>query len=130
MILNKRARFAACSSRMRNTTLLASGLAIVLIGGQVQAAGDSARFSSWQALNSSGTASLRQLVRTEGAAKPKIDEARASEIALKKIPGEVTGVTIEKKRGKEVFVVEIMAKTGKEIDVFVDMNNGKILGTD
>ena len=129
-MINKRARFDACSLRMRDPMLMATGLVFILLGGEVQAAGESARFSTWPALTLSSAAKLRQSERTEDTAKPKIDEARASEIALKKVPGEVTGVSIEKKRGKDVYVVEIMAKTGKETDVFVDMNNGKVLGTD
>ena len=60
----------------------------------------------------------------------KITEEQAREIALKVMPGNVTGVTVEKKMGKQVYVVEIMSKTKGEKDVFVDIVSGKVLGID
>ena len=60
----------------------------------------------------------------------KITSDQASAIALKAIPGKVTGVTIEKKLGKNVYVVEIMSQTQGEKDVFVDLVSGKVIGTD
>ena len=68
--------------------------------------------------------------KTKPAAAAKITEEQASVIALKAIPGKVTGVTIEKKRGKNVYVVEIMSETQGEKDVFVDLVSGKVVGTD
>ena len=71
---------------------------------------------------------------TDAKAKPaeaaKITEEQASAIALKAVPGKVTGVTIEKKLGKNVYVVEIMSQTQGEKDVFVDLVSGKVIGTD
>ena len=119
MELNMRAKFDTSRLLLRNTTLMATGLAFILLAGVVQASGDVAN-----------TTEPSQLELTEDIAKPKIDEKRASEIALKKVPGKVTGVAIEKKFGKNVYAVEIMSRQGKETDVFVDMNNGKVLGTD
>ena len=46
------------------------------------------------------------------------------------MPGKVTGVVIEKKKGKTVYVVEIMTEKKGEIDVFVDIVSGKVIGTD
>jgi uncharacterized membrane protein YkoI len=61
----------------------------------------------------------------------KISEEKAAEIALKKVPGNVTEVVIEKKRGKKVYVVEIIEKgSGAEVDVFVDIETGEVVGTD
>ena len=60
----------------------------------------------------------------------KITEEQAREIALKIMPGNVTGVAIEKKKGKQVYVVEIMSKTKGEKDVFVDIVSGKVIGID
>lgn len=61
----------------------------------------------------------------------KITEAQATEIALKLIPGTATSVAIEKKRGRKVYVVEIISKAdGAEKDVFVDMATGAVVGTD
>ena len=71
---------------------------------------------------------------TDAKAKPaeaaKITQDQASAIALKAIPGKVTGVTIEKKLGKNVYVIEIMSETQGEKDVFVDLVSGKVIGTD
>jgi uncharacterized membrane protein YkoI len=60
----------------------------------------------------------------------KITEDEAKAIALKTIPGKVTKVVIEKKKGKNVYVVEIMSEKKGEIDVFVDIVSGKVIGTD
>jgi uncharacterized membrane protein YkoI len=61
----------------------------------------------------------------------KISREKATEIALKKVPGNVTSVSIERKLGKNVYVVEIIEKSsGGEVDVLVDMESGKVLGTE
>jgi uncharacterized membrane protein YkoI len=59
----------------------------------------------------------------------QISEDRAREIALKRMPGEATAVTIERKRGKNVYVVEIQTSRG-ERDVLVDPQSGEIVGTE
>jgi uncharacterized membrane protein YkoI len=66
--------------------------------------------------------------RTPPAAK--ITEEQATKIALERIPGKVTDVKIERKRGKNVYAVEIQTPQGGERDVFVDIQTGKIVGTD
>jgi uncharacterized membrane protein YkoI len=60
----------------------------------------------------------------------KITEEQAKKIALERIPGEVTDVAIEKKRGKNVYVIEIQSPEQGEKDVFIDIETGKIVGTD
>ena len=60
----------------------------------------------------------------------KITKEQAMKIALERIPGEVTDVVIEKKRGKNVYVIEIQSPELGEKDVFVDIETGKIIGTD
>jgi uncharacterized membrane protein YkoI len=60
----------------------------------------------------------------------KITKEQATRIALERIPGEVTDVVIEKKRGKNVYVIEIQSPQLGEKDVFVDIETGKIVGTD
>ena len=60
----------------------------------------------------------------------KITEEQASKIALERIPGKVTEVKIERKRGKNVYVVEIQTPDQGEKDVFVDIETGRIVGTD
>jgi uncharacterized membrane protein YkoI len=68
---------------------------------------------------------------TERAAPaPKITEEQAKKVALERIPGEVTDVTIERKKGRNVYVVEIRTSDGDEKDVFVDIASGQIVGTD
>jgi uncharacterized membrane protein YkoI len=60
----------------------------------------------------------------------KISGAEATKVALESIPGKVTSLTIERKRGKNVYVVEIRTPQGAERDVFVDIESGNIVGTD
>jgi len=61
----------------------------------------------------------------------KVSEEQAKQAALEKIPGEVTDATIEKKLGKMVWVIEIVAQNGgAEIDVLVDLVSGKVLGVE
>ena len=63
-------------------------------------------------------------------AAAKITEEEAKAIALKAVPGKVTNVVIERKKGTNVYVVEIMSEEKGEIDVFVDIVSGKVIGTD
>ena len=60
----------------------------------------------------------------------KITKEQATKAALEQIPGKVTDVTIERKRGKNVYVVEIQSPDQGEKDVIVDMESGKVVGTE
>jgi uncharacterized membrane protein YkoI len=60
----------------------------------------------------------------------KVSGDQATKIALAEIPGKVTSVKIERKKGKNVYVVEIQTPKDGEKDVFVDIESGKIVGTD
>jgi uncharacterized membrane protein YkoI len=60
----------------------------------------------------------------------KITKEQATKVALEQVPGKVTDVTIEKKRGKNVYVVEILSPDQGEKDVLVDMESGKVIGTE
>lgn len=60
----------------------------------------------------------------------KVTGAEATKIALERIPGKVTEVKIERKKGKNVYVVEIQTPNQGEKDVFVDIESGNIVGTD
>jgi len=62
--------------------------------------------------------------------EPKISSEQAKAAALKVVPGRVTSVVIEKKQGKNVYVVEIVPRGGGEKDVFVDIETGQVLGTE
>jgi uncharacterized membrane protein YkoI len=69
--------------------------------------------------------------RTERAAPAaKITEEQARQIALERMPGKVTDVTIERKRGRNVYVVEILTPDQGERDVLVDIVTGQIVGTE
>ncbi len=77
-------------------------------------------------------AQAQQQVRpgTERAAPvPKITEEQAKKVALERVPGEVSEVKIERKKGRNVYVVEIQTPQGEK-DVFVDIVSGQIVGTD
>lgn len=64
-------------------------------------------------------------------APAKISKDQAGQNALQAVPGKVSDVSIERKGGKNVYVVEIIAdKDGEEVDVLVDMDSGKVLGAD
>lgn len=60
----------------------------------------------------------------------KISDEKAIEIALKKVPGQVTHVGLERKLGKLSIVVEVQADTGIETDVIIDMETGEVRGTE
>jgi Peptidase propeptide and YPEB domain len=60
----------------------------------------------------------------------KVSGEQAAQIALKTIPGKATSVKIERKLGKNVYVVEIMTEKSGEKDVFVDIESGEMVGTD
>ncbi|MEK6862150.1 MAG: PepSY domain-containing protein, partial [Nanoarchaeota archaeon] len=60
--------------------------------------------------------------------KTGVTEEKAKEIALKEVPGIVKDVAIERKLGKMAYVVEIIAESGTETDVIIDINTGEIIG--
>ena len=60
----------------------------------------------------------------------KVSSEQAVQIALKAVPGRATSVKIERKRGKNVYTVEIMTVNAGEKDVFVDIESGDVVGTD
>lgn len=61
----------------------------------------------------------------------KVSGIQATEIALKEVPGKVTSMKIERLGRHNVYAVEIIAaKDGVETDVFVDIESGKVVGTD
>ena len=61
--------------------------------------------------------------------KTGVTEQEAVQIALKRVNGDVTDVEIERKKGHEVYAVEI-DDDGDEVDVFVDVKTGEIIGTE
>ncbi|MCM2325680.1 MAG: PepSY domain-containing protein [Candidatus Woesearchaeota archaeon] len=59
-----------------------------------------------------------------------ITEEEAREIALARVPGEVTDIAKEKKFGKICYVVEIDADEGTETDVVIEAATGEILAVE
>jgi uncharacterized membrane protein YkoI len=60
-----------------------------------------------------------------------LTRGEAMQVALKTLPGKVTDITVERKRGKQVYVIEVVADNGGgENDVLVDMQTGQVLGVD
>jgi uncharacterized membrane protein YkoI len=49
---------------------------------------------------------------------------------LRVFEGKPTKLSIERKKGKNVYVVEITTKDKEEKDVFVDIESGEVVGTD
>jgi len=85
--------------------------------------------SSNPASNVSSIGKLRDKPAKQKSAAAKVSIADAKRIAIERMPGKVTDVTIEKKRGRNVYVVEIQTGSG-EVDVFVDTQTGEVVGTD
>jgi uncharacterized membrane protein YkoI len=88
------------------------------------------------ALPNTDTSSFGKFHRAENMPKvippvAKVTGGEATEIALKKVPGKANSLSIERKKGKNVYVVEIIEKSsGQERDVFVDIESGEVVGTD
>lgn len=78
-----------------------------------------------------GLAGPVEAAETRAAPAARITAEQATAAALRALPGKVTDVTIEKKRGKNVYVIEVVSeKDGAETDVFVDLESGQVLGMD
>jgi hypothetical protein len=76
-------------------------------------------------------AAAQQMPQGTAQAASQITKDEAAQIALKAVPGKVLSVVIEKKFGKQVYVVEVMAQADSvETDVFVDPQTGEVVGTE
>jgi uncharacterized membrane protein YkoI len=105
------------SSKCQNGVLIQ--MAVLLIATVVAIAGEPPAFAASETRTAPVAANV----------SPKISQEQATQAALKALPGKVTDVTVEKKRGKNVYVIEIVAdKDGAETDVLVDMDSGAVLG--
>jgi uncharacterized membrane protein YkoI len=70
-------------------------------------------------------------VSDAGADARKVSDEEAEAIALATVPGEVTGLKIERKFGAKRIVVEVVAADNSvETDVIIDMVTGEVLGTE
>jgi hypothetical protein len=73
----------------------------------------------------------REVPKQTVAPVAKISSSEAREIALKEVPGKVTSMKIERFGKYNVYAVEIIAEKDRvETDVFVDIETGKVVGTD
>jgi uncharacterized membrane protein YkoI len=61
------------------------------------------------------------------AKQAKITKEQATEIALKRVPGEVKESEIEKEKGKLIWSFDIQTSEGKIFDVEIDANSGRVL---
>jgi uncharacterized membrane protein YkoI len=88
--------------------------------------------AAWCSLDAAAAAGAKDSPEVQSAnLAGRISKEQATQAALQALPGKVTDVTIEKKRGKTVYVIEIVAeKDGAETDVLVDMTSGAVLGMD
>lgn len=77
----------------------------------------------------SGTPTVTPSAPVEELKKP-VTEEEAKAIALKRVPGKVTDIAIERKYGKVAYVVEVDADNGPETDVIIDIDTGEILGVE
>ncbi|KAB7705602.1 hypothetical protein F9802_13790 [Bacillus aerolatus] len=60
----------------------------------------------------------------------KITKEESMKIALEKVPGTVKSVELDDEDGTVVYEVEVQAKDGKEQDVKIDVQTGKIVKID
>jgi uncharacterized membrane protein YkoI len=80
---------------------------------------------AWAQINSAHV--VNTATAGKGGAK-RISEDEAKKAALKAVPGKVTDIQIEKKQGVDRYVVEVQPlKGGEEVDVVIDLNNGKVV---
>ena len=75
-------------------------------------------------------ATINALKASKSPKQQKITDEQASAIALKAVPGEVTGIALERKLGQLCIVVEVAADSGPETDVIIDPETGEVLGTE
>lgn len=69
-----------------------------------------------------GTVSAQSAADTTG-----LTEEQVIAIALEEVPGEVTDVEQESRRGQQVYEVEIMTADGTEKEVKISADTGKLL---
>ena len=69
------------------------------------------------------------VANSDPAPEERISEEEAKAIALKAVPGEITEVGIERKRGDNRYVIEVVPKDGgSETDVIIDLKTGEVVG--
>jgi uncharacterized membrane protein YkoI len=104
---------------MKRTMMISAAIGFFTTLGLAQANEPSAMGAPFATLVQAGNAAKGAKV---------ISEDEAKKIALKAVPGKITDVQIEKKKGENMYVVEVQpAKGGKEVDVVIHMVTGKVM---
>lgn len=126
----KTMKSTSSSSGRRTPAIALAFLAVTLTFVWFGVSGNAALAQPSTAAGMRGAAEAQQTPKGTAQAA-KITKDDASKIALKAVPGKVTDVAMEKKLGKQVYVVEILAQAdGVETDVFVDIATGEVVGTE
>jgi uncharacterized membrane protein YkoI len=82
-------------------------------------------------LAQSGSTSKSPAASASTKVSKTITEDEAKRLALQAVPGKVTDIAIEKKKGVDRYVVEVVPeKGGKEVDVIIHMTTGKVLAVE
>jgi uncharacterized membrane protein YkoI len=116
-----------CSSGLRTPALALVFLAVTLAFAWRGWSGNSA-LAQTSTADGMGVAAEAQQTPQSTAKASKITKDEAVQIALKAFPGQAKAVSPERKYGKNVYLVEVIPQaTGVEIDVFVDIETGKIV---
>lgn len=105
-----------------------AGLAYDTSDGSLIASNQLPASNSASDVSSIGTFRNRPLSYTPPVAK--VSGEQATQIALRVFEGKPTKLSIERKKGKNVYVVEVTTKDNEEKDVFVDIESGEVVGTD
>ena len=110
---------------------LLPGLEYKIAVGTVAVGGNASFFET--SFTTAGVSGLAKTADAGPAAMPgggnTISQDAAKVIAMKAVPGKVINVAVEKQKGVNRYVVEVVPVAGgKELDVIIDMASGKVIG--
>ncbi len=110
---------------------LQPGMEYKIAVGTVAVGGNASFYET--SFTTAGVSALAKTADISPAATPgggkAISQDDAKQIALKAVPGKAINVAVEKQKGINRYVVEVVPTAGgKELDVIIDMASGKVLG--
>ena len=110
---------------------LQPGMEYKIAVGTVAVGGNASFFET--SFTTAGVSASAKTVDAGAAATPAggktISQDDAKLIAVKAVPGKAINVAVEKQKGINRYVVEVMPVAGgKELDVIIDMASGKVIG--
>lgn len=115
------------SSGRRTPALALSFLAVTLACTWLGVAGNAALAQTSPAAGMQRATEAQQTPQGTAQAA-KITEAEAIQIALKAVPGKAMAINRDRKFGKNLYLVEVIAQAdGAETDVFVDPETGVVV---